>query len=384
MPSVWSLGGSAAIPELVEAPRIDGVDVDVGPRRRGNRIPRLADEQRAVPAPRHVGGRFEGPAGSHRVPDVEVDPLADEHDGLPPAVNGRQPVGQVLHGRQHRAGVIQALRLIRVDESPAHTRLPAPVVVVDLVQRSRAQLASHEFVDRLGEEAPAVREVLRRVRPPARVDHGRQVVRPEVPFDELLPGPPHAYRALRVGVDVVQQQDVQASLGPAHVRLHVGVDVLRLEERPFRSHDWNVDQGKRRHGLGLPVFEDLEVLLLEIADERALPVKDDGVHFDVVHLGAEGNRRHLRIGPRLGLLARGWRLLAGEAGEAGGGKDESDGDGAESGHSHSLTGWAGHAACPFANSNHGLDAGSGSAPLDYRTDTAPGWPPIAPGGLSWR
>ena len=41
-------------------------------------------------------------------------------------------------------------------------------------------------------------------------------------------------------------------------------------------------------GLGLPVLEDLEIFLLQIADEVPLLVGDDDVDLDVVDLDLEG------------------------------------------------------------------------------------------------
>ena len=49
-----------------------------------------------------------------------------------------------------------------------------------------------------------------------------------------------------------------------------------------------------RHRLRLPVLEDLEVVLRQVADEVALRVGDDGVDLDVVDLDLEGDRR-LRV-----------------------------------------------------------------------------------------
>ena len=54
-------------------------------------------------------------------------------------------------------------------------------------------------------------------------------------------------------------------------------------------------------GLGLPVLEDLEIFLLQVADVVPLPVGDDDVDFDVVDLHLEGG----------GLRRRGRGRLAG-------------------------------------------------------------------------
>ena len=59
---------------------------------------------------------------------------------------------------------------------------------------------------------------------------------------------------------------------------------------------------------GLPVLDDLEIVLRQVADGVALRVGDDGVDLDVVDLDPEGHRRLARVG-----LRRRGGLLGGQA-----------------------------------------------------------------------
>ncbi len=74
--------------------------------------------------------------------------------------------------------------------------------------------------------------------------------------------------------------------------------------------DRNVDQREVGDRLRLPVLEHLEVFLLQVADEVALTVGDDGVDLDVVDADLEGRR----------LLAGGWRRRAAAAAARGPGR----------------------------------------------------------------
>ena len=109
---------------------------------------------------------------------------------------------------------------------------------------------------------------------------------------------------VRVGVDVVEQQDVEPAVGRPQVVLHVGLDGAGLEQRALGPLDRDVHQRECRHLLRLAVLEDREVPLPQVADELPLGVDHDGVDFDVVHLRAEGDRRHLRVGLRRRLRGR--------------------------------------------------------------------------------
>jgi hypothetical protein len=114
-----------------------------------------------------------------------------------------------------------------------------------------------------------------------------------------------------LGQDVkfVEQHDVDAALERLRVGLDVGLDRRGGEERALAALDRNIDQRKGIHRLRLPVLEQLEIFLLQIADEAAVLIGDERVDLDVIDLDLEG--RPLRT---LGTLRRrrGWsRGLAG-------------------------------------------------------------------------
>ena len=140
--------------------------------------------------------------------------------------------------------------------------------------------------------------------------HGRQVVGAEVLPDEPRGSGLHARRSRNVGVQIVEDDQVDSPLDVI-VGLHVGLDRRRGEQRSFGPFDRNVDEGERRDVLTLAVLEQLEVVLREVRDRGALPVGDDGIDFDVVDLHPEGHRGLIsgRLGSCLLLLRR--RLLAG-------------------------------------------------------------------------
>jgi hypothetical protein len=86
-------------------------------------------------------------------------------------------------------------------------------------------------------------------------------------------------------VQIVEHDDIDAPVERAGVGLDVGLDRLGREERPFEPLD-----RERADRLGPAVLEDLEIFLLEVADESALLVGHDGVDFDVIDLEFEGWR----------------------------------------------------------------------------------------------
>ena len=83
---------------------------------------------------------------------------------------------------------------------------------------------------------------------------------------------------------------VDAAVERPLVGLDVRLDRLRRRTaagRPARSECRPARSGDR---LRLAVLEDLEVFLLQVADEVALLVGDQGVDLDVVDLDLEGRR----------------------------------------------------------------------------------------------
>jgi hypothetical protein len=75
--------------------------------------------------------------------------------------------------------------------------------------------------------------------------------------------------------------------------LHVGFEGRGLEERRIVTFDRQIDARERSDRLRLPVFQDLEVVLREIADEVSLRVRDPRVNLDVIDLDLERGRRWL-------------------------------------------------------------------------------------------
>ena len=152
-----------------------------------------------------------------------------------------------------------------------------------------------------------------RVAAAARVDDRHQVVRAEPLLDELARGPLDPIGAAEQRVEIVDHHDVDAPLEGARVGSDVGLDGLAGAERALEVLDGNVDERERRDRLRLPVLEDLEIILRQVAHEAALAIGDAGVHFDVVDPYLESRTRLRRR-----RLARG--------GEDAGGQDEQAGD----------------------------------------------------------
>ncbi len=187
------------------------------------------------------------------------------------------------------------------------------VVFVEPFERARAQLLADELVDRAVQQPRVVGELLGGVVHAARGDHRRQIVVAEVPVDELLRRALDQRRAQRVGVQVVEHDDVQPPLERVAVGLRVRRnDALRVEEA-LGLFDRDVDLGEQLDLLRLAVLEDLEVVLGQPRHEVALRVGDERVHLDVVDLGLEGDgRRRLRAARARGLT--GWLAGSGIVG----------------------------------------------------------------------
>ena len=99
--------------------------------------------------------------------------------------------------------------------------------------------------------------------------------------------------------------------------------VLRLERRRLGPLDRDVHLRERGDVLADAVFEDLEVLFLQVRDELAVAVEHRGVDLDVIdgHLEGDG-----------GLVGRcGRRLLSRERGD---GRERNHRSTSESAHEH--------------------------------------------------
>ena len=134
------------------------------------------------------------------------------------------------------------------------------------------------------------------------MDDRHQIVGPQLLLDELAHDAPDHLGVKRLDVQIVEHDDVDAPVERARVGHDVGLDRLGGEERPLEALDRDVHEGEGADRLRLPILENLEVFLLEVADESALLVGDDGVDLDVVDLELEGRRiqplRRRRILPR--------------------------------------------------------------------------------------
>ena len=163
-------------------------------------------------------------------------------------------------------------------------------ILVGLFDHGRAQLPSLKLVDGRQQRGALGRELLRAVGTAARVGNGGDVVRAEMPLDELTCGIDDDFRSQRGDVQIVEHDHVQASADG----LRVGLDVARQRRgrrrTRARGRHRNIDERKRADLLRLAVVQQLEIVLGEIADEIAALVGDDGVDVDEVDLDLERRR----------------------------------------------------------------------------------------------
>ena len=122
-------------------------------------------------------------------------------------------------------------------------------------------------------------------------------------LDEVTRGGSGPLSQQRIGMHIVENDQVHASAVARHVGLHVALNRTIGEQRSRLPLDRDVDQRKHAHLLRLTVFEYLEVLLRQVGDESSLRVADASVDLHVVDLGAERDgwllgfgRRRLRRG----------------------------------------------------------------------------------------
>jgi hypothetical protein len=134
------------------------------------------------------------------------------------------------------------------------------------------------------------------------VNNRHQVVGAQVLLNELPRGDCHPLRAREVRVEIVDHHDVDTAVEGTLVRLHVRLDRFARIQRALVALDRHVDDRKGRDRLRFAVFEDLEISLLQIADEVPVAIDHDGIDLDVIDPDLE--RRRLQIGGR--------RILAGD------------------------------------------------------------------------
>jgi hypothetical protein len=140
------------------------------------------------------------------------------------------------------------------------------------------------------------------------MDDCRQVVGAKVLLDEAPSGQADVLRTQRMGMQVVEHEDVQPS-----VELPAIVDDIRLDGPgcgpPRRDAvDREVDERELGERLRAAVLEDLHLRLPQVADERPMVVGDDRVDFHVVDVDLERDAG-LRRGARIASLLRGARRV---------------------------------------------------------------------------
>ena len=147
---------------------------------------------------------------------------------------------EVLEGEQRVACPLAALDVVRVvrglsPQSEILTRqIHLPLVTVELFQDRGSELLPDKRVDRREEEAPVRREILNGVEPPARRDDGREIVVGEVPLDEAARRGLHESRARQVGVQIVEDDQIQPALQAARIGRHIGLNRLQIGGRRGR------------------------------------------------------------------------------------------------------------------------------------------------------
>src|SRR6185369_15898095 len=113
------------------------------------------------------------------------------------------------------------------------------------------------------------------------------------PLDELLGRAHDALGATEPRVEIVDDHDVDTAFERALVRAYVGLERRRGVQRSVGTLDRNVDERKGIDRLRLPVFQHLEVFLLQFANDLTLAIGDDDVDFDVIDGHFEGGLRRL-------------------------------------------------------------------------------------------
>ncbi len=264
------------VAHVCQAARIDGINADVRFGRRANQIARSVDDHRGVNLVEHVF-------------DVVLDPLAHEQQRLLAAPDAAEPVGDRLQFLERVARIEAALALHRVGDAGARHANRREILLIRLDRRRPLRLPC-EFVDGGKQQALAAGEFLRVVGPALDVNHGHQVVGAQLVLDELAHRTADQLGVQRLHVQIVQHRHVDAAVERPRVGPDVRLDRLCGEERPFGAIDGNVNQREAADRLRLAVLEDLEILLLQVADEAPLLVGDDRVDLDVVHLQLEGRR----------------------------------------------------------------------------------------------
>ena len=113
-----------------------------------------------------------------------------------------------------------------------------------------------------------------------------------MPLDELPRGPDDDLRPKRADVQIVEDDDVQAAADRLRVRLDiVAVSGAAVVPRSDPAGRRNIDERERADFLRLAVFEQLEVVLVEIGDEVPALVGHDRVDVDEIDFDLKRDRR---------------------------------------------------------------------------------------------
>jgi len=149
------------------------------------------------------------------------------------------------------------------------------------------------LVDCGEKQALVVRELLAGLGGARRVHDGHEIIGAQPALDELMRGSLDPNAARKPCVEIVDDHDVDAPVERRLVRSHVRLERRARIKRPIRALDGNVNLREGADRLRLAVFEDLEVLLLQVPDKVPLPVGDDDVHLHVVDTQLECRRLRL-------------------------------------------------------------------------------------------
>ncbi len=117
----------------------------------------------------------------------------------------------------------------------------------------------------------------------------------EAALDELPHRHLHLLRPKRIGVQIIQDDHVDAAIERLRVGAHVGLDRLLRKQRAIAAVDRDVDQREGADRLLASVFEDLKVVLREVSHEPAVRVGYQSVNLDILHLSFEGGLRRGRL-----------------------------------------------------------------------------------------
>ena len=119
-------------------------------------------------------------------------------------------------------------------------------------------------------------------------------------FDELPRGPDDISRSQRSGADVVEHDHIEAPVEHRPVGPHILDARPAAEARRVEALHRDLDDGEGVELDRLAVFEHLEVVAGQSANEVALLVGDDDIDIDVVDLDLKGHGRTLRLAWGLG------------------------------------------------------------------------------------